>query len=75
MTHGLTFDLKGWIGLEGMQNLRLCNPGNFGGEAFNMVLLALKNLCGNKHGEVTVLHANCLDIIIKPALNLLPDCI
>lgn len=38
-----------------------------------MILLALEDLRGNKHGKVAVFDSNGLNVIIKPALDLLPD--
>lgn len=54
-------------------DIRFGDPGNFRSEPFNVVLLALEHLRGDKHGEVAVLHADSLDVIVEPALDLLPN--
>lgn len=53
--------------------VRSGNPCDLGGEALDVILLALKNLGGDEHGEVAVLHAESLDPLIKVLLDLLPD--
>lgn len=65
------FGWKSRVVLE--ENLRLGDPGNFGSEALNMVLLTLQHLCGDEHWEVAVLHTDRFDVIVEPALDLFPD--
>ena len=55
------------------KHLRFGDPGDLGCKSFNMVFLPLENLCGHKHGEVAVLHAQALDSFVKVLLHLLPN--
>jgi len=52
-----------------------CNPGDLGRESVDVILLPLKNLLGNKHGEVSVLNPVCLDFVIEPPLDGFPDAV
>ena len=42
------------------------NPGDFRRKALDVVLLALENLLGDKHGEVGVLDTEFLDLAVEP---------
>jgi hypothetical protein len=49
------------------------DPGDFGSEALNVILLSLQDILGHEQRERTVLDANLLDTNVEPLLNLLPD--
>ncbi|KAI3476391.1 hypothetical protein L1887_62043 [Cichorium endivia] len=51
----------------------LCDPSDLGGEALDVVLLALEHVCGDEHGEVAVLDADLLDLCVEEVLDGLPD--
>lgn len=53
--------------------LRFGHPGDFGGEALDVVLLSLENLCRYEHGEVAILHSHSLDSLVEVLLHLLPN--
>lgn len=47
-------------------HLRASDPSNLRGEAFDVILLALKHVRGDEHREVAVLHTKLLDFGVKP---------
>lgn len=49
-----------------MDDARSCDPGDFGREPFYMVLLSLKDLLGDKHGEIGILDTNFLNFDVEP---------
>ena len=51
----------------------MSHPGNFGGEALNVVLLSLQHIFRHKQRERAVLDTHLLDVRVEPLLNLLPD--
>jgi hypothetical protein len=48
------------------------DPGNFGSEALDVVLLPLQSILGNKQRKRAILDAHFLDLVIEPLLNHLP---
>lgn len=60
-------------GLSKVRLTRFGNPGDLRSKPFNVVLLYLQRLFGNKHGEVGVLDSVCLDELVEEDLNFLPD--
>jgi hypothetical protein len=53
----------------------MSHPSDLSRKAFNVILLSLKNILGNKKRERTVLDADLLDAQIEPLLDLFPDSI
>jgi hypothetical protein len=51
----------------------LCDPGNFGGEALDVLLLPLEVVRANEDGEVCVADLQGLDLAVEPLLDRLPD--
>lgn len=47
-------------------NARSGDPGNFGGEALDVVLLTFQHLLRNKHGKVGVLDTELPDVNVEP---------
>ena len=60
-------------GVRITQYSRPGDPGNFGSESLDVVLLFLEDLGRDEHGEVAVLDSHLLDLSIEPALDCLPD--
>lgn len=52
--------------VEGMRNVRSRNPCDFGRETLDVILFALKNALRDKHGEVGVLDAEFLNLLVEP---------
>lgn len=51
----------------------LCDPGNFGGEALDVLLLPLEVVRTDEDGEVGVADLQGLDLAVEPSLDRLPD--
>ena len=51
----------------------LCDPGNFGGEALDVLLLPLEVVCADEDGEVGVADLQGLDLAVEPSFDRLPD--
>ncbi len=49
------------------------DPGALGGEALHMVLLLLEQGLGDEHGQVHVLVAGLLELLVQRVLDVLPD--
>ena len=49
------------------------HPGALGGEALHVVLLLLEQALGDQHGEIHVLMAGLLELLVQDLLKILPD--
>ena len=47
-------------------DLRSRDPGDFGRESLDVILFPLQNLGRDEHGEVRVLDAHRLDLLVEP---------
>jgi hypothetical protein len=45
-----------------VENARSSDPGDFGGESLNVILLSLEDLGRDEHGEVGILDSECLAV-------------
>lgn len=52
---------------------RLGHPCHFRGKACDVVLLGLQGVLAHEEGEIRVLDTELLDLVVEPALDLLPD--
>ena len=49
------------------------DPGDFRGKTFDMVLLFLEQALGDEHGHADIDMAGLLELVVKDALDVLPD--
>jgi hypothetical protein len=75
---GVHGGLRGWAHGDGLLQIRLStlgNPGNFGSEALDVLLLTLQVVCADEDGEVGVSDLQRLDLVVEPSLDGFPDSI
>jgi hypothetical protein len=49
------------------------DPSDFGGETFDVILFSHEGLIGNKHREISIFNAICLDESVKEFCDLFPN--
>lgn len=61
---------------DGLLQVRLAtfgDPGDFGGEALDMLLFSLKVVCADEDRKVGVADFERLDLVVEPGLDRLPN--
>ena len=48
------------------ENIRPCNPSDFGGETLDVILFSFENLLRDEHREIRILYTKLLDLRVKP---------
>jgi len=51
----------------------LGHPGDLSGKTLNVLLLALQVVCADEDREVCIADFECLDLVVEPSLDGLPD--